>query len=31
MKYILMMNTPAGGSYQIANWPAQDIKDTLPS
>jgi len=26
MKYILMMNTPAGGPYQIASWPAQDIK-----
>jgi hypothetical protein len=26
MKYMLMMNTPAGGTYQIAEWPAQDIK-----
>ena len=26
MKYILMMNTPARGPYQIASWPAQDIK-----
>jgi hypothetical protein len=26
MKYMLMMNTPAGGPYQIASWPAQDIK-----
>src|SRR5438094_198855 len=26
MKYILMMNTPAGGPYQIAKWPQQDIK-----
>jgi hypothetical protein len=27
MKYMLMMHTPAGGgSYQIANWPADDIK-----
>jgi hypothetical protein len=26
MKYILMMNTPSGGAYQIANWPQQDIK-----
>ena len=26
MKYILMMNTPAGAPYQIASWPAQDIK-----
>jgi hypothetical protein len=26
MKYMLMMNTSAGGPYQIASWPAQDIK-----
>jgi hypothetical protein len=26
MKYMLMMNTPAGGPYQIASWPAPDIK-----
>ncbi len=26
MKYILMMNTPGGGPYQIAQWPQQDIK-----
>jgi hypothetical protein len=26
MKYILMMNTPANGPYQIASWPAEDIK-----
>jgi hypothetical protein len=26
MKYMLMMNTPGNGSYQIASWPAQDIK-----
>ncbi len=26
MKYMLMMNTPSGGPYQIANWPQQDIK-----
>jgi hypothetical protein len=25
MKYILMMNTPGGGPYQIAQWPHQDI------
>jgi hypothetical protein len=25
MKYLLMMNV-AGGSYQIATWPPQDIK-----
>lgn len=26
MKYMLMMNTPHGGAYQIASWPPQDIK-----
>jgi hypothetical protein len=26
MKYILMMNTPQGGPYQIASWPQKDIK-----
>jgi hypothetical protein len=26
MKYILMMNTPRGGEYQIMNWPKQDIE-----
>jgi hypothetical protein len=26
MKYILMMNARAGGSYAISNWPEQDIK-----
>ena len=26
MKYILMMNTPAGGEYQIMQWPKQDIE-----
>ena len=26
MKYILMMNTPGNGPYQIATWPEQDIK-----
>jgi hypothetical protein len=25
MKYLLMMNTPTGGPYQIASWPKQDI------
>ncbi len=25
MKYMLMMNTPGGGAYQIASWPPQDI------
>lgn len=26
MKYILMMNTPGGGGYQIAKWSAKDIQ-----
>jgi len=26
MKYILMMNTPSGGEYQIAKWPKKDIQ-----
>jgi hypothetical protein len=26
MKYILMMNTPGGGPYQISRWPRQDIQ-----
>ncbi|WP_146651840.1 YciI family protein [Labilithrix luteola] len=26
MKYMLMMNTPSGGPYQIASWPEHDIK-----
>jgi hypothetical protein len=26
MKYMLMMNTPGGGSYQIFRWPPQDMK-----
>lgn len=25
MKYMLMMNTPRGGEYQIMSWPKQDI------
>jgi hypothetical protein len=25
MKYMLMMNTPGGGPYQIASWPHKDI------
>lgn len=25
MKYILMMNTPSGGPYQITSWPKKDI------
>ncbi len=26
MKYMLMMNTPGGGPYQIASWAKQDIE-----
>lgn len=26
MKFILMMNSPGKGGYQIAKWPQQDIK-----
>lgn len=26
MKYMLMMNHPGKGPYQIANWPQQDLK-----
>lgn len=26
MKFMLMMHTPAGGPYQIARWPKQDIQ-----
>jgi hypothetical protein len=26
MKYMLMMNTPGGGPYQISQWPQADIK-----
>ena len=26
MKYMLMMNVPNGGPYQIASWPEQAIK-----
>jgi hypothetical protein len=25
MKYMLLMNTPGGGAYQIASWPHQDL------
>lgn len=25
MKYMLMMNTPGNGPYQIASWPHQDL------
>jgi hypothetical protein len=26
MKFMLMMNTPVGGEYQIMSWPKQDIE-----
>jgi len=26
MKYMLMMHTPGSGPFQIASWPANDIK-----
>lgn len=26
MKFMLMMNTPRGGDYQIMSWPKQDIE-----
>ena len=26
MKYMLMMNTPSGGPYQIMEWPKKDIE-----
>jgi hypothetical protein len=26
MKFMLMMNTPSGGEYQIMSWPKQDIE-----
>ncbi len=26
MKYMLMMNTPGGGEYQIMSWPKKDIE-----
>src|SRR5689334_11317126 len=26
MRYMLMMNTPSGGPYQIAQWPKKDIE-----
>ncbi len=26
MKYMLMMNTPCGGPYQVASWPQKDIQ-----
>jgi hypothetical protein len=29
MKFMLMMNTPGGGPYQIASWPEQDVKNHI--
>jgi hypothetical protein len=26
MKYLLMINVPSGGPYQIDSWPAEDIQ-----
>ena len=26
MKYMLMMNTPSGGPYQVMNWPKKDFQ-----
>jgi hypothetical protein len=26
MKYMLTMNTPRGGDYQIMSWPKKDIE-----
>jgi len=26
MKYMLMMNTPSAGPYQVASWPKQDLQ-----
>ena len=26
MKFILMMNTPRGGEYQVAQWPREDLQ-----
>jgi hypothetical protein len=26
MKYMLMMNVPSGGDYQITSWPKKDIE-----
>ena len=26
MKYMLMMNTPGSGPYQVASWPTQDLQ-----
>lgn len=29
MKYMLLMNVPSGGAYQISSWPQQDIKNHI--
>jgi hypothetical protein len=29
MKYMLMMNTPAGGKYEILSWPENAIKNHI--
>ena len=29
VKYMLMMNTPGKGPYQIATWPAEDLKNHI--
>ncbi len=29
MKYMLMMNTPGSGPYQIGKWPKQDIQNHI--
>ena len=29
MKYVLMMNVPAGGKYQMDSWAQQDVKAHL--
>jgi hypothetical protein len=29
MKYLLMMNVPGGGPYEIASWPEADVKAHL--
>jgi hypothetical protein len=26
MKYMLMMNTPSGGPYEVASWPTEDLR-----
>jgi hypothetical protein len=29
MKYMLMMNTPGGGPYQVSRWPRQDLMNHI--